>query len=79
MSAEYHHGAGGRFTYIGAYSGWKRACERARSAYEKDGKKEGISPPPKYLIGMHFRDLRVKALTDLKRQRNHRPATRPKA
>lgn len=61
--------AGGRFTYIGAYSGWKRACERARSAYEKDCEENGSTPDPKYLIGMHFHDLRAKALTDLKRQR----------
>ncbi|AGZ32611.1 phage integrase family site specific recombinase [Burkholderia pseudomallei] len=60
--------AGGRYTYIGAYSGWKRACLRARSAYEKDCKKKGITPNPKYLIGMHFHDLRAKALTDPKRQ-----------
>ncbi|WP_244105167.1 tyrosine-type recombinase/integrase [Burkholderia ambifaria] len=61
--------AGGRFTYIGAYSGWKRACQRARSAYEKDCEERGITPNPLYLIGMHFHDLRAKALTDLKRQR----------
>ncbi|MCA8319453.1 tyrosine-type recombinase/integrase [Burkholderia cepacia] len=61
--------AGGRFTYIGAYSGWKRACQRARSAYEKDCEARGIAPNPQYLIGMDFHDLRAKALTDLKRQR----------
>lgn len=60
---------GGRFTYIGAYSAWKRACQRARLAYEKDCKKREITPDPLYLIGMHFHDLRAKALTDLKRQR----------
>ncbi|ALK34391.1 GPO family capsid scaffolding protein [Burkholderia plantarii] len=61
--------AGGRFTYIGAYSGWKRACQRARLAYEKDCEEKRITPDPRYLIGMHFHDLRAKALTDLKRQR----------
>nr|WP_244133290.1 tyrosine-type recombinase/integrase [Burkholderia gladioli] len=61
--------ASGRFTYIGAYSGWKRACERARSAYEQDCEEKGISSNPLYLIGIHFHDLRAKALTDLKRQR----------
>ncbi|MCA8482075.1 tyrosine-type recombinase/integrase [Burkholderia multivorans] len=60
---------GGRFTYIGAYSAWKRACERARSTYEKECAKKGIEPNPLYLTGMHFHDLRAKALTDLKRQR----------
>ncbi|ALX47087.1 integrase [Burkholderia humptydooensis] len=60
---------GGRFTYIGAYSGWKRACDRARAAYEKACAEKGIAPDPKHLIGMHFHDLRAKALTDLKRQR----------
>jgi len=46
--------AGGRFTYIGAYSGWKRACQRARSTYEKDCDERGITPNPMYLVGMHF-------------------------
>ncbi len=43
--------------------------ERARAAYEKDCKEREITPNPLYLIGMHFYDLRAKALTDLKRQR----------
>ncbi|WP_323119876.1 site-specific integrase [Burkholderia alba] len=61
--------AGGRFTDIGAHSGWKRACQRARSMDEKDGEERGNAPNPIYLVGMHFHDLRAKALTDLKRQR----------
>lgn len=58
---------GSRFTYIGAYSGWKRGCQRARKVYEDGCNEKGIAPDPKYLIGLHFHDLRAKALTDLKR------------
>lgn len=60
---------GGRFTYIGAYSGWKRGVSRARKAYEKDCAEKGIVADPKYLAEIHFHDLRAKALTDLKRLR----------
>ncbi|WP_230948690.1 tyrosine-type recombinase/integrase [Burkholderia multivorans] len=56
--------AGGRFTYIGAYSAWKRACQRARWAYEKDCEERGITPNRLHLIGVHFHDLRAKALTE---------------
>lgn len=58
---------GGRFTYIGAYSGWKRGCQRARKAYEDDCEERGTVPDPQHWIGLHFHDLRAKALTDLKR------------
>lgn len=61
--------AGGRFTYIGAYSAWKRASERARAAYEKDCARRGITVDPMFLVGIHFHDLRAKALTDQKRLR----------
>jgi integrase len=60
---------GGRFTYIGAYSGWKRACERARATYQADCERCGATPDPMFLVGLHFHDLRAKALTDQKRLR----------
>ncbi|CAG9172537.1 tyrosine-type recombinase/integrase [Cupriavidus respiraculi] len=59
---------GGRFTYSGAQTAWKRACLRARQQYEKDCKKEGKEPSDRHLVGMHFHDLRAKALTDKRRQ-----------
>lgn len=58
---------GGRFTYIGAYSGWRRACQRARKVYEEHCGGRGAVPDPMFLIGLHFHDLRAKALTDQKR------------
>ncbi|BEU23234.1 tyrosine-type recombinase/integrase [Paraburkholderia sp. 22B1P] len=58
---------GGRFTYIGAYSAWKRARQRARKTYERDCDRRGVPPDPMFLVGIHFHDLRAKALTDQKR------------
>ncbi|WP_155524205.1 tyrosine-type recombinase/integrase [Burkholderia sp. PAMC 28687] len=55
---------GARFTYSGAQTAWKRACARARTRYEADCKKRGIVVDPLHLAGMHFHDLRAKALTD---------------
>lgn len=60
--------AGGRFTYSGAQTAWKRACQRARQRYEKRCAEIGETPDPRYLVGMHFHDLRAKALTDKRRQ-----------
>lgn len=60
--------AGGRFTYSGAQTAWKRACQRARQRYEKWCAESGETPDPRHLVGMHFHDLRAKALTDLRRQ-----------
>jgi len=54
---------GARFTYSGAQTAWKRACARARTRYEADCKKRGTGVDPLYLVGMHFHDLRAKALT----------------
>lgn len=61
--------AGARFTYSGAQTAWKRACQRARETYEATCKKDGIEADARYLLGMHFHDLRAKALTD--KQRAH--------
>ncbi|MBB5443249.1 MULTISPECIES: tyrosine-type recombinase/integrase [unclassified Paraburkholderia] len=62
--------AGGRYTYIGAQSAWRRAIERARKWYEEEC--ANATPPraadPMFLNGMHFHDLRAKALTDKRRQ-----------
>jgi len=58
----------GRFTYSGAQTAWKRACQRARQRYEKRCAESGETPDPHYLKGMHFHDLRAKALTDEWRQ-----------
>jgi len=60
--------AGGRFTYSGAQTAWKRACQRARQRYEKRCVESGETPDPRHLLGMHFHDLRAKALTDKRRQ-----------
>ncbi|QRQ86299.1 tyrosine-type recombinase/integrase [Cupriavidus oxalaticus] len=60
--------SGGRFTYSGAQTAWKRACQRARQRYEKSCAESGETPDPRHLVGMHFHDLRAKALTDLRRQ-----------
>ncbi len=60
--------AGGRFTYSGAQTAWKRACQRARQRYEKRCAESGETADPRHLVGMHFHDLRAKALTDLRRQ-----------
>jgi len=60
--------AGGRFTYSGAQTAWKRACQRARQRYEKRCAESGEAPDPRHLVGMHFHDLRAKALTDKRRQ-----------
>lgn len=63
--------AGGRFTYSGAQTAWKRACQRARLNYEKACKKANPpqTPDDHFLRNMHFHDLRAKALTDQKRLR----------
>jgi integrase len=60
---------GGRYTYIGAQSLWRRAIERARKWYEEECAKTDppITPNPRFLRGMHFHDLRAKALTDKRR------------
>lgn len=55
---------GGKFTYSGAQTAWKRACQRARESYEAGLKKAGKEPDALHLMGMHFHDLRAKALTD---------------
>lgn len=60
--------AGGRFTYSGAQTAWKRACQRARQRYENRCAAAGETPDPRFLVGMHFHDLRAKALTDKRRQ-----------
>lgn len=60
--------AGGRFTYSGAQTAWKRACQRARQRYERECGKAGGTPDTRFLVGMHFHDLRAKALTDKRRQ-----------
>ncbi|AGW89715.1 hypothetical protein N234_06705 [Ralstonia pickettii DTP0602] len=60
--------SGGGFTYSGAQTAWKRACQRARQRYEKACTDSGSTPDPHHLVGMHFHDLRAKALTDLRRQ-----------
>ena len=61
--------AGGRYTYIGAQSGWRRAVERARRWYEEEcaKAKPPLTPDPRFLHGMHFHDLRAKALTNKRR------------
>ncbi|CAG9177595.1 tyrosine-type recombinase/integrase [Cupriavidus pampae] len=59
--------AGGRFTYSGAQTAWKRACQRARQRYEERCLKANIELDPLHLVGMHFHDLRAKALTDKRR------------
>jgi integrase len=61
--------SGGRYTYIGAQSAWRRAVARARRWYEEECAKAEppLTPDPKYLHGMHFHDLRAKALTDKRR------------
>lgn len=60
--------AGGKFTYSGAQTAWKRACQRARQRYERECMDGGLKPDAGYLAGLHFHDLRAKALTDLQRQ-----------
>ncbi|WP_255581927.1 tyrosine-type recombinase/integrase [Cupriavidus sp. AU9028] len=60
--------SGGRFTYSGAQTAWKRACQRARKSYEVDCQKAGQEPDKRFLMGMHFHDIRAKALTDKRRQ-----------
>jgi len=59
--------SGGRYTYIGAQSAWRRAIERARLAYDKGCQEAGNPADPQYLRGIHFHDLRAKALTDKRR------------
>lgn len=61
--------AGARFTYSGAQTAWKRACQRARENYEAQCKKASVDPDDRFLRDMHFHDLRAKALTD--KQRMH--------
>lgn len=58
---------GARYTYSGAQTAWKRAGKRARARYEADCKAKGMAPDAQFLVGMHFHDLRAKALTDKKR------------
>ncbi|MFC4519058.1 tyrosine-type recombinase/integrase [Cupriavidus pinatubonensis] len=60
--------SGGRFTYSGAQTAWKRACQRARERYEKRCAEVGAPADPRFLVGMHFHDLRAKGLTDKRRQ-----------
>lgn len=60
--------AGNKFTYSGAQTAWKRACLRARQQYKEACRECGKKPDTGYLLGLHFRDLRTKALTDLQRQ-----------
>ncbi|NSX15014.1 tyrosine-type recombinase/integrase [Cupriavidus taiwanensis] len=55
---------GSRMTYKSAHKIWTRACERARRKYERDCAKEGNPADPRWLMDMHFHDLRAKALTD---------------
>ncbi|MBB3010698.1 tyrosine-type recombinase/integrase [Cupriavidus alkaliphilus] len=55
---------GSRMTYKSANKIWTRACERARRQYEKECAKAGVAPDPRWLMDMHFHDLRAKALTD---------------
>ncbi|MGF6874182.1 tyrosine-type recombinase/integrase [Paraburkholderia sp. MM5477-R1] len=59
--------AGSRFTYSGARSAWKRACQRARESYARKCKEDSTEASAIYLRGMHFHDLRAKALTDKQR------------
>ncbi|WP_354675094.1 tyrosine-type recombinase/integrase [Cupriavidus alkaliphilus] len=60
--------SGGRFTYSGAQTAWKRACRRARHWYEDACGVNNQTPDASFLVGMHFHDLRAKALTDKRRQ-----------
>ncbi|RWA51735.1 integrase [Cupriavidus sp. UYMSc13B] len=60
--------SGGRFTYSGAQTAWKRAGLRARQRYEKECAETGSAPDARHLVGLHFHDLRAKALTDKRRQ-----------
>lgn len=60
--------SGGRFTYSGAQTAWKRACRRARHWYENACGVNNQTPEASFLVGMHFHDLRAKALTDKRRQ-----------
>lgn len=58
---------GSRMTYDSANKIWTRACERARRRYEKQCSESGMKPDPRWLMDMHFHDLRAKALTDKQR------------
>jgi len=58
---------GGRYTYIGAQSAWRRAIERAVETYGKKCAETGRQRDPMFLTGIHFHDLRAKALTDKQR------------
>lgn len=55
---------GSRMTYKSANKIWTRTCERARRKYEKECAKVGTQPDSRWLMDMHFHDLRAKALTD---------------
>ncbi|WP_225934384.1 tyrosine-type recombinase/integrase [Cupriavidus sp. EM10] len=55
---------GSRMTYKSAYKIWDRTCQRARRKYEEECAKAGTEPDPRWLVDMHFHDLRAKALTD---------------
>lgn len=59
--------AGGRMTYDSANKIWTRTCERARRRYEKKCREAGTAPDERWLVDMHFHDLRAKALTDKRR------------
>ncbi|WP_323120028.1 tyrosine-type recombinase/integrase [Burkholderia alba] len=60
---------GGRYSYFGAQTAWKRTVARARKWYEQDCARATppVAPDPAFLAGMHFHDLRAKALTDKRR------------
>lgn len=55
---------GSRMTYKSAYKIWDRTCQRARRKYEEECAKAGTEPDSRWLMDMHFHDLRAKALTD---------------
>lgn len=55
---------GSRMTYKSANKIWERTCQRARRKYEEECAKTGSEPDPRWLMDMHFHDLRAKALTD---------------
>ncbi|ACR29189.1 tyrosine-type recombinase/integrase [Burkholderia glumae] len=65
---------GARYTYSGAQTAWKRAIKRARKSYEGECAAKGTEPDPRFLVGMHFHDLRAKALTDKQRLEGARAA-----
>lgn len=58
---------GSRMTYKSAHKIWERTCKRARRKYEEECAKSGTEADPRWLMDMHFHDLRAKALTDKQR------------